>query len=136
MVARLSAGFGNPCATALRRCCCIGIAERCAQPRASFARTADSALNAIWRKEADARAVLLRITVPSLEALGIEPNSAQTAEAPQRPPAGHTNSPASPESPSAATAQGPSGSHTSPLRGKAREGAKQAALVAMLRPEG
>ena len=58
-------------------------------------------------------------------------------EAPQRPGAGSTDSPASEESVDAATGQGPSASHTAPLRGKTRDGTKQAALVEMLRrPEG
>ena len=100
-------------------------------------RKADTALNTIWRNEEDGRGVLLRVTAAGLEALGIEPEVARAAEAPQRPGAGHTDSPASAESPSAATAQGPSASHPAPLRGKTREGTKQAALVAMLqRPEG
>ena len=100
-------------------------------------RPADAALNTIWRNEEDGRAVLLRITAAGLKALGIEPEAAQSAEAPQRPGAGHTNSPASAASLSAATAEGPSASHPAPRRGKTREGTKQAALIAMLqRPEG
>ena len=62
---------------------------------------------------------------------------AEAAEAPQRPGAGHTDSPAAGESLSAATAERPSTSHPAPLRGKTREGTKQAQLIAMLgRKEG
>ena len=39
--------------------------------------------------------MLLRITAAGLKALGIEPEAAQSAEAPQRPGAGHTDSLAS-----------------------------------------
>jgi hypothetical protein len=100
-------------------------------------RAGDSALNTIWRNVEDGRAVFLRITPAGLAAIGIEPEAAQEARAPQRPGAGRTDSPASDESPSAAAAQGRSASHTAPLRGKTREGTKQAALVAMLqRPDG
>jgi hypothetical protein len=100
-------------------------------------RPANAAFNTIWRNEEDGRAVLLRITAAGLKALGIEPAASPIAEAPQRPGAGHTDSPASVESLDPATAQGPSASHTAPLRGKTREGTKQAALIAMLqRPEG
>ena len=98
---------------------------------------ADAALNTLWRNGEDGRGVLLRVTAAGLEALGIEPEVALEPEAPQRPGAGRTDSPAAAESLSAETAQGPSASHPAPLRGKTREGTKQAALVAMLqRPEG
>jgi hypothetical protein len=85
-------------------------------------RPADAAFNTLWRHEEGGRAVLLRITAAGLKALGIEPEAAQSAEAPQRPGAGHTDSPASAESSGAAAAQGPSASHTAPLRGKVRKG--------------
>ncbi len=97
---------------------------------------ADAALNTIWRKEEDGRPVLLRVTGAGLMALGIEPEASQSVEAPQRPGAGHTDSPASAESQGAVEPGGPSASHPAPLRGKTREGTKQAALIAMLqRPE-
>ena len=81
--------------------------------------------------------MLLRITAAGLKALGIEPEAAQSAEAPQRPGAGHTDSLASAASLSVAAAEGPSASHPAPRRGKTREGTKQAALIAMLqRSEG
>ena len=98
---------------------------------------ADAAFNTIWRHEEDGRAVLFRITAAGLKALGIEPEAAQSAEAPQRPGAGHTDSLASAASLSVAAAEGPSASHPAPRRGKTREGTKQAALVSMLqRAEG
>ena len=81
--------------------------------------------------------MLLLVAPAGLEALGIEARAADAAQAPQRPGAGHTDSQASAESRSAATVQGPPASHPAPLRGKTREGTKQAALVAMLqRSEG
>jgi hypothetical protein len=99
---------------------------------------ADTALNTLWRNLEDGRGVLLRITAAGLEALGIDPEVAEEpVKAPQRPGGGRTDSPASGESLSAGTPQGPSASRTAPQRGKTREGTKQAALVAMLqRPEG
>ena len=100
-------------------------------------RPVDAAFNTIWRNEEDGHAVLLRIAAAGLKALGIEPETAQSTEAPQRPGASHTDSPASAGSLSAATAEGPPASHPAPRRGKTREGTKQAALIAMLqRPEG
>ena len=97
---------------------------------------ADAALNTFWRNLEDGRCVLLLVTAAGIAALGFSSEAADRAEAPQRPGAGHTDSPASVESLDPATAQGPSASHTAPLRGKTREGTKQAALVAMLqRPE-
>ena len=100
-------------------------------------RTTDTALNTICRNEEDGRAVLLRVTAAGFKALGIEPEAAQTAEAPQRPGAGHTDSLASAESSGAGEPEGPSASHPAPRRGKTREGTKQAALIAMLqRSEG
>ena len=69
--------------------------------------------------------------------LGIEPGASQETEASQRPGAGHTDSPASRSPLGAARAQGPAASHTAPLRGKTREGTKQALLIDMLgRAEG
>ena len=93
----------------------------------------DAALNTLWRNLEDGRGVLLRITAAALEALGLEPDVPQSDEAPQRPGAGDTDSPASAGSLSAAAAEGSSASHTAPLQGKVREGTKQAALVAMLK---
>jgi hypothetical protein len=98
---------------------------------------ADAGLNTLWRNEEDGRGVLLRITAAGLEALGIAPEVAPEPGASERPGAGRTDSSATGEPLSAAIPQGPSATHTAPLRGKTREGTKQAALVAMLqRPEG
>jgi hypothetical protein len=98
---------------------------------------ADTALNMLWRNLEDGRGVLLRVSAAGLEALGIEPEAATVPEAPQRPGAGRTDSPAAAESLSTGTVQGPSASHPAPLPGRTREGTKQAALIAMLqRPEG
>ena len=98
---------------------------------------ADAALNRVWRNLDDGRPVLLRITPAGLEALGIGPIAPHAAEAPQRPGARRTDSPGSAESLSAVAAGRPSASHSAPLRGKVREGTKQAALVEMLRrPKG
>jgi len=131
----------------------------CEEPIDSGAR-ADTALNTIWRNDEDGRAILLRITEAGLEAIGFEPAQAiqrsaiaaeakaggaaaaaqleaAQAEAPQRPGAGRTDPRASTESTTPAGAGGASASHTAPLRGKVREGTKQAKLIAMLlRPEG
>ena len=93
---------------------------------------ADAALNTLWRNLDDGRGVLLRITAAGLEAIGIETDAPQSDAAPQRPGAGHTDSPASAELTSPAAAEGPSASHTAPPQGRTREGTKQAALVAML----
>ena len=98
---------------------------------------ADPALNTLWRNLDDGRGILLRITPAGLDALGIEPGASQETEALERPGADHTDSPASRSPLGAATAQGPSASHTAPLRGKTREGTKQALLIDMLgRAEG
>jgi len=59
---------------------------------------ADSALNSIWRNLDDGRGLLLRVTAAGLEALGIEPDLPRSDEAPQRPGAGDTDSPACAES--------------------------------------
>jgi hypothetical protein len=111
-----------------------GLAE---EQTAETTANADPAFNTLWRHADDGRGILLRITPAGLEALGIEPGESQQAGATQRPGAGHTDSPHSRSPSGAATAQGPSASHTAPLRGKTREGTKQALLIDMLgRPEG
>jgi hypothetical protein len=98
---------------------------------------ADPALNTVWRNADDGSGTLLRITPTGLDALGIEPAASQEAGAPQRRGAGHTDSPASLSPLAAATARGRSASHPAPLRGKTREGTKQALLIDMLgRAEG
>jgi hypothetical protein len=102
---------------------------------------ADSALNTIWRNREDGRGVLLLITAAGLEALGIEAGDEDVGVA----------SPESGSAPGAAdeSVLGKTGPHPAvapeavptarPVTrvGKAREGTKQAALIAMLhRPEG
>lgn len=93
---------------------------------------ADAALNRFWRNEADGRGVLLYITPSGLEAVGIEPQAARSAEASQRPGSGRTDSLACAASVGAAEPEGASASQPAARRGKTREGTKQAALVAML----
>src|SRR6478609_4646424 len=56
---------------------------------------ADPALNTLWRNLEDGSGVLLRITAAGLETLGLEADAPQSDEAPQRPGAGRTDSPAS-----------------------------------------
>jgi hypothetical protein len=86
---------------------------------------ADAALNRIWRNDEDGRAILLHITDAGLAAIGVEPESgdsaptgadeAQSAEAPQDAPAEADRAPKA---------------HTP------RAGTKQAKLIEMLRAEG
>jgi hypothetical protein len=94
---------------------------------------ADAAPIRLWRNLEDGRGVLLRVTAAGLEVLGIEP-AEQGAS--QRPGVGHTDSPAFPPSPIAATEEDASASHPAPQRGKSRDGTKQAALIAMLQRPG
>jgi hypothetical protein len=102
---------------------------------------ADSALNTIWRNLEDGRGVLLLITAAALEALGIEPGETDEGAVRAEPGSAHG---AADES-----VLGQTGSHPADVseaaptarpvtrQGKAREGTKQAALIAMLqRPEG
>jgi hypothetical protein len=88
-------------------------------------RTADSALNMIWRNTDEGRAVLLRITPAGLAALGIEADSA-----PERGPAAEGGAEAGTDSSAADGA--PEARTAAPTR-KTREGTKQAQLIAMLR---
>ena len=79
----------------------------------------------IWRETGDGHGVTLVATEAALASLGIDAVSGPTA-AP-------TGAPAPAESPGPAAAQQPSASHPAPLRGKTREGTKQARLIAMLK---
>jgi hypothetical protein len=106
-------------------------------------RSADSALNTLWRNLADGRGVLLRITAAGLDAIGVE--RAPTVVATE----GHLTAAAlepdgAPEGGSTAAlaegeSQGPAAVQESPAprpraqTGKAREGTKQAQLIAMLK---
>ena len=88
-------------------------------------RTADSALNMIWRNTDEGRAVLLRITPAGLAALGIEADSA-----PESGPAAECGAEAGTDSPAA---DGAPEAGTAARTRKTREGTKQAQLIAMLR---
>ena len=105
----------------------------CEQTAESLAR-ADTGLNTIWRNDEDGRAIVLRITATGREVIGVEPTE---VAAPQRPGADRTDSVARAGSQTAESAEGPPATRPGPLRGKVRQGTKQAALIAMLkRPEG
>ena len=125
---------------------------------------ADAAMNTVWRNDDDGRAILLRTTAAGREAIGVEltqdqdrnasaaaatatlgavtaetpgPAEAAQTEAPQRGVAGRTDSTTHGDSLAPENVEPPSASHTGPLRGKTREGTKQAQLIAMLeRKEG
>ena len=79
----------------------------------------------VWRETGDGHAVTLVATDAAGEALGTEAASVPTA--------GSTGAPAPAESPGPAATQPPPVSHTAALRGKTREGTKQAQLIVMLR---
>ncbi|MEZ5900960.1 MAG: DUF3489 domain-containing protein [Hyphomicrobiaceae bacterium] len=87
---------------------------------------ADAALNRVWRNDEDGRAILLHITGAGLAAIGIEPESANTA------PAGATDAPTEEPAPDTRTE-----TEAAPKTRTPREGTKQATLIAMLRaPDG
>jgi hypothetical protein len=93
---------------------------------------ADAALNRIWRNDAEGRAIILHITDAGLAAIGIEPDAADGA---------NTGATEAPVEPAPKNGRGPkkaapTGANTAAPR-KARDGTKQATLIAMLRrPEG
>ncbi len=106
---------------------------------------ADAALNAIWRNDEDARAVLLFTTPAGLEAIGCEPESASSEEAASESHsaterAGQAGSVEVGENTAASeeAADAPhSGAQASETAPKVRAGTKQAKLIEMLRaPEG
>jgi hypothetical protein len=87
-------------------------------------RTADPALNTVWRNLEDGRGVLLFTTGAGLEALGLgeaTPTAGATG-------AGSGDAPEDSEEPEA-----PPAAPTAARMGKVREGTKQAALIGMLR---
>ena len=87
---------------------------------------ADAALNRIWRYDADGRAILLHITDAGLAAIGIEPESGDSA------PTGADTAPSA-EPPQDAPAE----ADLAPKSRTPRTGTKQAKLIEMLRaPEG
>ena len=86
---------------------------------------ADAALNRIWRNDEDGRAILLHITDAGLAAIGVEPESGDSA------PTGAD------EEPSAEPPQdAPAGDDSAPKARTPRAGTKQAKLIEMLRAEG
>ena len=110
-------------------------------------RSADSALNTLWRNLDDGRGVLLRITAAGLDSIGVERVTAlgvteghvtaAALEPDSAPEGGSTAVPAEGESQSPATVQESPAPRPEAQTGKTREGTKQAQLIAMLkRPEG
>ncbi|WP_108502786.1 DUF3489 domain-containing protein [Paracoccus indicus] len=87
---------------------------------------ADAALNRIWHNDEDGNAILLHITNAGLAAIGVEPESGDSA------PTGAD------EAPSAEASQDtPTEPAAAPKARTPREGTKQATLIAMLRaPDG
>jgi hypothetical protein len=86
---------------------------------------ADAALNRIWRNDEGGRAILLHVTDAGLAAIGIEPESGDSA------PTGAD------EAPSADTPRdAPTEAQTAPKARSPRTGTKQAKLIAMLRTDG
>ena len=79
----------------------------------------------VWRRPADGHAVTLVATNAAVEALGIEATSGLAAAS--------TGAPAAGESLAPAVGPQPPASRPAPLRGKVREGTKQAQLIGMLR---
>jgi hypothetical protein len=86
---------------------------------------ADAALNRIWRNDDDGNAILLHITDAGLAAIGVEPESGDSA------PTGGDEAP---------SAEGPEDTPTeadaAPKARTPRTGTKQAKLIEMLRAEG
>ena len=108
----------------------------------------DAALNTIWRNDEDGRAVLLFITPAGLEAIGVEPETAEGTEAQEAAPESHSATERAGQAGSAATGHDaaeagevPAAPHSAAQAGattpKVRAGTKQAQLIGMLRtPEG
>jgi hypothetical protein len=85
----------------------------------------DTALNRIWRNDEEGRAILLRITDAGLAAIGIEPDSGDSASA------------CADEAPIAEPPQSaPADADGAPKARTPRTGTKQARLIEMLRAEG
>ncbi len=86
---------------------------------------ADAALNRIWRNDEDGNAILLHITNAGLAAIGVEPESGDSA------PTGAD------EAPSAVPPQdAPAKADRAPKARTPRAGTKQAKLIEMLRTDG
>jgi hypothetical protein len=86
---------------------------------------ADAALNRIWRNDAHGRSILLHITDAGLAAIGVEPESGDSA------PTGADEAPDA-EVPKDAPAE----ADPTPKARTPRAGTKQAKLIEMLRAEG
>ena len=86
---------------------------------------ADAALNRIWRNDEDGRAILLHITDAGLAAIGVEPESGDSA------PTGAEEAPSAETPQDAPAAAGPAPKARTP-----RTGTKQAKLIEMLRADG
>ena len=86
---------------------------------------ADAALNRIWRNDEDGNAILLHITDAGLAAIGVEPESGDSA------PTGAD------EAPNAEASQdAPAEADPAPKARTPRTGTKQAKLIEMLRADG
>ncbi|MBK5932448.1 uncharacterized protein DUF3489 [Rhodovulum imhoffii] len=97
------------------------IAETITDSRAK----ADAALNRVWRNDEDGRAILLHITDAGLAAIGVEPESGDSA------PTGADEAPSA-EPP----LDTPAGDDRAPKARTPRTGTKQAKLIEMLRADG
>ncbi len=86
---------------------------------------ADAALNRIWRNDEDGRAILLHITDAGLAAIGVEPDSGNSA------PTGADAAPSA-EAPQNAPVE----ADRAPKTRTPRTGTKQAKLIEMLRADG
>ena len=86
---------------------------------------ADAALNRIWRNDEDGRAILLHITDTGLAAIGVEPESGDTA------PTG-----ADEAQNAEAREDAPADADRAPKARTPRAGTKQAKLIEMLRADG
>jgi len=86
---------------------------------------ADAALNRIWRNDEDGNAILLHITKAGLAAIGVEPESGDSA------PTGADEAPNAEASQDAPADADPAHKERTP-----RTGTKQAKLIEMLRAEG
>jgi len=86
---------------------------------------ADAALNRIWRNDEDGNAILLHITNAGLAAIGVEPESGDSA------PTGADEAPSA-EDPQDAPAE----ADPAPKARTPRTGTKQAKLIEMLRADG
>jgi hypothetical protein len=89
---------------------------------------ADSALNTVWRNEADGRAVLLRITPAGLEAIGVEPDAAAGEPAAEPAPEAAKKKRGRPKKAAATSKSAPTAAPR-----KTRADTKQAQVIAMLR---